>query len=261
MVPQALTNQFARMGARLKVEEQTSRFSIDVRQDAQGECFVIRARPEEDLHVEVVNVQAADRHLLLFVQEAGLKQKFLCGHDERHWFVAAVPELPGIHNVQTALEALKPAEVQRAQTRKKVKARDRKRRKNEAYLRQGEWFFLPEPNLMVEENLILRNEPLSRGRGSKPHVAESCYRSGGVTVYVCSRYPNGLPEAEYRRVLHSNPQSKNWNWQVMRRNPRVYVRGRIRHPDHQTLVLQGWHRVVMNTENQSRAMQSVVFLD
>ena len=52
-----------------------------------------------------------------------------------------------------------------------------------------------------------------------------------------------------------------WNWQVMRRNSEVYVKGRIRHPDHQTLVLPDWHRVVMNTENQSRAMQHVAFLD
>jgi len=36
--------------------------------------------------------------------------KFLCGHDERHWFVAAVPGR-GVSNVRTAMEALKPAAV------------------------------------------------------------------------------------------------------------------------------------------------------
>jgi hypothetical protein len=33
------------------------------------------------------------------------------------------------------------------------------------------------------------------------------------------------------------------------------------HPDHATIRLDGWHRVEMNTENRSRAMASVAFLD
>jgi hypothetical protein len=41
----------------------------------------------------------------------------------------------------------------------------------------------------------------------------------------------------------------------------VYVNGRIRHADHKTITLNGWHRVLMNTEGQSKAMKNVVFLD
>jgi hypothetical protein len=47
----------------------------------------------------------------------------------------------------------------------------------------------------------------------------------------------------------------------MRRHPTVYVRGRVRHRDHETVVLNGWHQVVMNTENLSHAMRNVAFLD
>ena len=47
----------------------------------------------------------------------------------------------------------------------------------------------------------------------------------------------------------------------MRRNPGVYVRGRVRHADHATITLHGWHRVLMNTEGQSKAMRNVPFLD
>jgi hypothetical protein len=47
----------------------------------------------------------------------------------------------------------------------------------------------------------------------------------------------------------------------MRRDSLVYVRGRIRHPDHVTGTPHGWHRVFMNTENQSKAMRNVAFLD
>jgi RimJ/RimL family protein N-acetyltransferase len=109
--------------------------------------------------------------------------------------------------------------------------------------------------------LVLGNEPLRRGNGGKPHWAEFCYRTGGETVYVCSRYPNGITEAQYKGILAGNPKAKGWGWRTMQRNPGVYVKGRIRHPDHATITLHGWHRVVMNTEGQSRAMRNVAFLD
>jgi len=48
---------------------------------------------------------------------------------------------------------------------------------------------------------------------------------------------------------------------VMRRNPGVYSRGTVRHSDHNTITLSFWHRVVMNTETQSRTMANVAFLD
>ena len=51
--------------------------------------------------------------------------------------------------VRQAKEALKPAEVQNAQVRERVSTGDRERRRNAAYVRQGEWFFLPMPGLVV----------------------------------------------------------------------------------------------------------------
>jgi hypothetical protein len=47
----------------------------------------------------------------------------------------------------------------------------------------------------------------------------------------------------------------------MRRNPGVYARGTVRHSDHATITLPFWHRVIMNTETQSRTMANVAFLD
>ncbi len=66
-------------------------------------------------------------------------RKFLCGHDERDWFAAAVPETSGVATVSTAMEALKPQEVLAAQAGKGLKARHRNRRHNKAFIRQGEW--------------------------------------------------------------------------------------------------------------------------
>jgi hypothetical protein len=263
-----LDNKFARMGARLKVADRpgdrtrtAGTVSLDVRADGRGEYFEIVRRPEADAEVVVLDVQPADRHLLLLVRESGEKYKFLCGHDERHWFVAGIPESAPVGNVRQAKEALKPVEVQAAQARRGLRAEARDRRKNGAYRRQGEWFFLPAPGLAVDEKLVLRNEPLTRGNGGKPHWAEFCFRRGGETVHVCSRYPNGVTEAQHRKILAGNLKARSWGWRTMRRNPGVYVRGRIRHADHRTIVLHGWHRVLMNTEGQSKAMRNVAFLD
>lgn len=263
-----LKTKFTRIGARLKVADPSTRrfrrnglLTLDVGTDRHGEFFEIVPQSDAAAEVEVLDAQPADRHLLLLIRENGDKNKYLCGHDERHWFVAGIPEAAPVGTVRQAKEALKPAEVQSAQARKRIGGKARNRRKNAAFIRQGEWFFLPVPGFTVDVSLVLKNEPLRRGNGGKPHWAEFCYRTGGETVYVCSRHPNGVTEAGYRTILSSNPRAKSWGWQAMRRNPGVYVRGRIRHADHKTITLQNWHRVAMNTESQSRAMRNVAFLD
>jgi hypothetical protein len=263
-----LNTKFSRIGARLKVTDRPSRrsrtsgaLSLDVQADGKGEFFEMVRPPGSEVEVAVLDVQPADRHLLLLVREGKDKSKLLCGHDERHWFVAGIPEAAPVGTVRQAKEALKPAEVQSAQARQRLKAKARSRRKNAAYVRQGEWFFLPVADVAVDEKLVLRNEPLARGNGGKPHWAEFCYRSGGETVHVCSRYPNGVTEAQYQKIVAGNSKAKGWGWRTMRRNPGVYVRGRVRHADHRTITLPGWHRVVMNTEGQSKAMRNVAFLD
>src|SRR5260370_42607051 len=97
-----LLNKFAKIGARIKLADRPSRrtrplvgaLSLDIQSDRQGEFFEVVQPPGTDAEVAILDVQSADRHLLLMVRQAGEKSKFLCGHDERHWFVAAVPENP-----------------------------------------------------------------------------------------------------------------------------------------------------------------------
>lgn len=265
-----LDRQFARMGARLKVRVgavpwrfREAGLALDVRRDRHGTFFDIVTGDDGRSEVEVVDVQPRDRHLLLMVRQGEgrneAKHKFLCGHDERDWFVAAVPG-GGVATVRTAMEALKPLEVQAAQARKKLKARSRNRRHNAAFIRQGEWFFIPEPGMAVNPAQVLRNEPLARGTG-KPHWAEFLYRTGGETVYVSHDYPQGLTQAQYRTLRATKPSVKRLTWTIMRRNAGVWVRGKIRHPDHKTVELNGWHRVLMNTENRAVAMRHLAFLD
>lgn len=47
----------------------------------------------------------------------------------------------------------------------------------------------------------------------------------------------------------------------MSRDAVVHARGRITHPDHATVVLPFWHRVVPNTESQALASRTLAFLD
>ncbi|HEX2488822.1 MAG TPA: hypothetical protein VHR27_05430 [Blastocatellia bacterium] len=106
-----------------------------------------------------------------------------------------------------------------------------------------------------------RNEPLSRGGGSKAHMCQYAYRTAGELVMVCSNYPAGVQMSSYEKVLRNNPKAKKWNWSQMRRNAQVYVRGRVWHPDHKTVVLGCWHRVLMNTEHLAPGRSNVTFLD
>ena len=95
MSSETLERRFAAVGARVKVADGPWRGEprIDVRADARGEYFDVRfAGGESEVELEVVDAQPRDRHLLLLARVGGEKSKFLCGHDERHWFVAAVPE-------------------------------------------------------------------------------------------------------------------------------------------------------------------------
>ncbi|MBI4606425.1 MAG: hypothetical protein HY721_31050 [Planctomycetes bacterium] len=159
--------------------------------------------------------------------------------------------------IREAKEALKPALVRATEDHLRVRRRDRCRRRNVASVRQGEWFFVPAPELRPDERLILRHEPISRGRG-KPHMVEYLYRRGGTTVRACREYPNGLTDAEYAELVRRAPQKKHLQWQVRSRDPEAFARGRIRHPDHKTVVLEGWHRILLSQEVRSGA---VAFLD
>jgi hypothetical protein len=263
-----LARAFAKMGARVKFAEFVpSRgamrqqlmedFCLGVQRDARGEYFLISRIPTSTTELVVLEVQPRVRHLLLLSRRQTGKHRFLLGHDERHWFVAGVPEAAAVRRVRDALRALKPEGA--LQSERFIRSKQRDRRRNRARIRQGEWFFLPAPDRRVPEMLILPNEPLVRSRGGKPHRCDQLFRFGGETVNASPGARNGWTEAE--DVKLAEVHRKRWHWQVMRRNPKVYVRGRVRHLDHQTVTLFGWHQVLSNIEDQSYAMRNIVFLD
>lgn len=253
------------MGARFKVSRTGLQdYAIDIGHDSHGAFFALRVSEASDalLDISVMQAEKHDRHLLLLVRKdegkKAVKDRFLCGHDERHWFVAAVPG--GASTVSQAKEALKPDPVRAAQARSGLNHTQRNSRKNRAFRRQGEWFFIEEPGLVVDPKLILRNEPISRGGGSKPHMVAEVFRTGGETVYVHRHYPAGVTVQEHKRILDRG-ETRASEWRMMKRNAGVYARGTVRHADHEVITLHTWHRVFMNTEAQSRARANLAFLD
>ena len=254
MSTEVLQRRFNEIGAHLQVPD--APWHGTPRLDVLGSTFDVRfGRGRESVELEVVDVKPRDRHLLLLARVDGVKIKFLCGHDERHWFVAAIPEAArGVTGVEAAKAALQPHVVRASLGG--VRPKDRLRRRNAAFVRQGEWFFVPAPNVHVDERAVVRNEPLAR-TGGTPHVLQFAVRRGGRTVYVHWGSTRTLTPAEFGRLS----PTKRRHWSPMTADPELYAKGTVRHPDHATIVLPRWHRVVMNTESGAQAMRFVTFVD
>lgn len=270
-----VVKHFERMGAKAKVREargwrQLTPIRLDVKNDTWGRpYFDLSVRPGTT--ARALTVEPKGRHLLLQVEGKDdfgetVKSKFLCGHDERNWFVAAIPEgARGVKDVPSAMEALKPPEVRERQAAVSLPRKHRRTRKNKAFLRQGEWFFVP-VDLKVEDPFIIQKDGvIRRGRG-KPHIVAEEYRRDGTLVFVHpTRAPNGITKTEFEKL----PSEQKYDdrgirlhaWSTMYRDPVVYARGTVKHPDHATITLNGWHRVYQNTETKAKAMKHVAFLD
>lgn len=249
---------FEKMGARVKVRDPShlprwrrvspTYVAIDVLRDRRGEYFDI-VRGEKAPEMEVLQVLPGDRHLLLYSRDG---QRFLCGHDERHWFVAAVTG--PVSTVRDAKRSLMPLALRGEAERFAPDVTEN--RKNLLFKRQGEWFFVPvREKLDVPDQMILRNEPLQRGAGSKPHICEELYRRGGRQVYVILGHV--VEEEVFLERKRQDPKFGR-HARMMRADPEAFVRGCVRHSDHATIRLDGWHRVYINGEVSSG---SVTFLD
>ncbi|MBN2712336.1 MAG: hypothetical protein JXR97_07880 [Planctomycetes bacterium] len=259
--------KFEAMGARLIVTPadqirprmRPRDYRVDIVQRRRHECYhLILGERALDLDFRVRDLRKSERHLVLQVlrrysQEE--RETYLCGHDERHWFVAGVPN--GIGQVNDAKQASKPKAVQEREQQLRLKGKKKHRRKNEAFIRQGEWFFVPDTRFDAGNLPVLWKEPIRRGRGS-PHVVEFLCRAGGERVYVCRSYPNGISEKSYKELIERKPAMRSAGWRVMVRDAAVYARGCIRHKDHATVKLNGWHRVYVNGEIMPEPM---AFLD
>jgi hypothetical protein len=252
----SLSKHFEAMGARIRFRKLDLRrfwlgrpptFTIDIGRDRHGSFFDF-ALTDKSPEFEILQAVPKERHLLLLTSNG---RRFLCGHDERHWFVARIGQL--VSTVRDAKRALMPAAVRERTTGLKPSSVDNRR--NRAFKRQGEWFFIP-IDRDFSNAIILKDEPLQRRSESTPHICEELVRIGGETVYIVGRrvYTAG----EFQTLRMDDTRFRRRPVRTMVRNPQVYVRGYVRHADHATIRLEGWHRVLLNAERTSR---NVAFLD
>lgn len=222
----SIRKAFEAIGADVVTRLAGDAFEIDVQRSGDREVYQLTYPLGDSIQADVLDVRPRLRHLVLDVSgwRLPISGRYLCGHDEQHWFVASLSFGRQSTTVRGAMEALKPEIVLREQQRKGIRHR-RNRRKTAAYVRQGEWFFLPRPMMHVGESAS-RNGQLVRP-GSKPHRVQWLFR------------PEGRDE--------------------------TYVRGAVSHPDHETIYLDVWHRVVRNAEAEpaplARPVTRMAYLD
>lgn len=230
-----LIDSFRTIGARIKARERGGPYTLDVSHDRAGEYFELSAdRDRPAFHV--LQVARDERHLLLFASD---RQRFLCGHDERHWFVAGIRDR--VSTVRQARESLLPEALRGA-----VGGPDLLRRRNKAFVRQGEWFFVPAALPAGGGAIVCRNEPLFRARFSKPHVCQFLVRRGGELVHFVG--DRVYTEAEFSEACAKDRTLMARRRGTQVRNPEMFVRGYVRHSDHATIELRDWHRVYLNSE-------------
>ncbi len=251
MESELLEKRFREMGSRIKLHSLRAKrpvgYELNIGHDAHGEYFDLALSPRAP-EMRVLQVLPKERHLLLYTADGS---RFLCGHDERHWFVAPIAK--AVSTVRAAKLALLPPAVW--EQVKNVSPGELDVRRNAVFKRQGEWFFLPTNRTFIRP-VIHKKEPIQRTARSKPHICEELIRLGGKLVYIVNNKQYSREEFEGRKK--SDPRFGSQGYRTMVANPEVYVRGSVRHADHATIELEGWHRVFINAE---LTMSEVAFLD
>jgi len=216
MNPDLLERKFREVGVPLRLDNDRSWFGINVGRHRDREWIALSPG---DSSVEVMDSDGDHRQLLLLVRETDgwgrpSKSKILCGRDESSLFSVRVTGSRVINTVAAAHEALKPVELRSAPG-----ARRGPRYRNPRVIRQGDWFFVPRPDLGRQEwPGSQRNARLSTG--GNPHIVD---------------YLHG----ETRNLFR--PPSFFWDRGF------VFARGFVRHKDHRTISLPYWHRVLPNS--------------
>lgn len=259
-----LEKHFENIGAHLdivRVRQLGGRpYDLNVTGKGRNERFVLRltgSAPE----FQILQANKVARHLLILAKDVErpiggqrlrwrenprtekVNERFLCGHDERHWFAASVGG--AVSTITEARRSLLPVQLKD----QSWSADELTQRHGARFKRQGEWFFVPADTSSIvgfDKAQIHRSEPLLRPGGGKPHLVSELIRFRGIPVVVA-----GSKEYSMDEWSALDPKDRPRYYRMMHKDPEVYVRGPIRHPDHATLILPDWHRVFVNSEARS----------
>jgi len=227
------------------------------REDGFRERFWI-SRGNAANRVEVIGIDRKLRQLVLFVHEPARefeervwkseaigrgawviekskaearKRHYLMGMDERHLFIAELPR-PAT-TVAAAHAALRPNEAGSTTAH------------SGKVVRQGEWFFLlpsPAESVLLEEGIrtnrvvAWRKTAIGPVFDGSPSEHALTAMSGNARV----RQRQGNPHVADEVVILSGT--------IPAEGRRVFVRGAIRHPEHKTVTVDGWRKVLRNAE-------------
>jgi hypothetical protein len=150
---------------------------------------------------------------------------FLLGKDERQLFMCRLPK--AATSVKEARESLKAPEVITAEGKSPGKT-----------LRQGEWFLL---NMTKDEEANVKNYLKSSLAviHKKANVGQFAGRRGGKPHIVDELITISAPVLSHGFSVQGRPN--------------VFIRGHLKHPDHETIKLGKWRKVILNAERTAAA--------
>jgi hypothetical protein len=155
----------------------------------------------------------------------GRTRYFLLGRDERQLFMC---QLPGVAtSVKQAHASLKAPIVTLAEGRQAGRT-----------IRQGEWFFVNATDKEVAdiEKLLKANKLFIQ---TKVNIGR-----------VIDTRASGNPHTADEVVVVPGFKLVDYGWAV--RNREIFVRGKVRHKDHETVNFLSWRKVIRNREVQSQ---------
>ena len=255
MSNQELLRRFEEIGARAKLVR-AGRPRIDVRVDRRGEYFELGVLGLRDANVMVVDTDDVDRALLLLVRNGWEKSKFLvvstsglvrrrdpgsCGRCGRRRLGEGRPPAGG----RSGARRTSTAEGSVPPTQRGVRAAGR--------------VVLPAGGIARRRRARRPPRRAALARLGQDPSARVRVSARGETVYELpvpdGSHGGGVRPAAAATAPGRRPVAGDGA------RPRAVCKGGVRHPDHATIRLHGWHRVLMNTEREARAMQHVAFLD
>lgn len=186
---------------------------------------------------DVVKWDPDNRVLIVRRKTPKSSRTFLLGMDERQLFMTQVDR--NITTVKAAHASLKTPSVAFFEGKAAGKT-----------VRQGEWFFinLPEGELVRLQEAVKKGQvtinkkvPIGNyftGRSGKPHTADELVSWGGGLATV---RPDNIPAIRRQMLVTPTTEGRR----------AIYVRGSVRHSDHQTVKFSTWRKVIANTETRT----------
>jgi hypothetical protein len=208
-------------------------FYVDVAKQQRAERFRLYVHPDAEIYLR--EKRPASRHMMLQVRcfpnraDQPEVRNLLLGHDERQLFVV---QRGTVNTLADAFDSLKPPQVRWAENR------------GLKVIRQGDWFFLPLRSTWLDHD------------GSPGGVPADGQPLGGINARSLGITVGNPHTAEEQRITIR----RWWTGTQTITGITLTVRGKIRHSEHSTVELRGWHQAFQNTASRN-ATVSIGYYD